>query len=699
MRRSIKKALAAAVALIIAAGSFISSPVIYAADEPEDNVEVLLENEYKYYYKFSNGSVVMATERGDERLTAEDSISIIDSKGNITEISNKNSDGTVKYVRYTGYYNVSGDDFIKYMECLREDGSEAIMSEDLTWIGDGDNRYTYVDQFDNNYYLVNDGTKYNVIDKEEKIVKEDVIENIEYFWGICAEFGGNYCIKRGHMDFTSDLILFDHEFNEKDKIILGGLFDYEVDILGDYLLLIKGNTIICIDSDLNKKEKNINVENSGYYININPDYEEAFEVEVVYHGGYENDKYLLSYDTLEEVSEEECTPIVEESNMSDGNDDIDFVYEDGEGGIYSKDGNAIYTYAQLREYFNTLLELGEGDGLWVYPFAADANRVYIYLSYWTNGGEDRVKCYYALNKDDDYSLDKAELLDTDNVYIGDDWLIFNNEEGSVVRDSEGKVILSTEKIICDYIEETGVFITYAYTDDGRLYGAIRKSTIKESTLSERICSQIETAEENGTVEIDAGVENIVITKDVLVAVKEKNVTLVIKSEGGASWTIKGSDITGTIPEVIDLTVDMVEGVIPQTAIEKVKLEGTVVELSIEHTGDFGFKAEFKLNLGTENSGKYANLFYYNPETGALEFIEGVKIAEDGTAGFKFTHASEYAIIISDSLFTADNKPADNKPSDDDPAAGYNSNIAICIIAMFTMIGAFAVVATKKKVTE
>ena len=70
-------------------------------------------------------------------------------------------------------------------------------------------------------------------------------------------------------------------------------------------------------------------------------------------------------------------------------------------------------------------------------------------------------------------------------------------------------------------------------------------------------------------------------------------------------------------------------------------------------------------------------------------MKGAKIAEDGTAGFKYTHASEYVIIISDSLYTAENSPE----------TGDNSNIAVCIIAMLTMIGAFAVVATKKKVTE
>ena len=661
------------------AGSFIFSTVSYAADEPEDNVEVLFDNEYKSYHKYGNGSVAMSTKRKNATLTAEDSISIIDSKGNVTEISNKNSDGTVKYVRCGGYKKVSDDDSIKYMECYREDNSVAIMTDDLTWIGNGDNRYTYIAQFDDNHYLVNDGAKYNIIDKEEKIVKENVIDNINYRRMRYGEFGGNYYLELKYSNSSINLIVFDHEFNEKEIIALGESDEYEV--LGDYLFIMKDNTFILIDSDLNKKEKTINLESTEYHIKIYPDYEEAFEVEVEYSVSYENDKYILSYDTLEEVAEEDCTPIVEESNKFGGNDDIDVVEENYGYGIYSKDGNAIYTNADLYEYFDTLLELGD---LSVYPFAADANRVYIYLEYYTNGYEDKVKCYYALNKADDYSLDKAELLDVDDVYTGDDWISFVNEEGSVVRDYNGNVILSTKRNVCHYIKEAGVFITYVYTDDEYLYGAIKKKT-----LSARICSQIETTEENGTVEIDAGVENIVITKDVLVALKEKNVTLVIKSEGGITWTIKGSDITGTIPEVIDLTVDMVKDVIPKAAIDKVKLEGTAVEFSIEHTGDFGFTAELKLNLGTNNKGKYANLFYYNPETSALEFVKGAKIAEDGTAGFKYTHASEYVIIISDSLYTAENSPE----------TGDNSNIAVYIIAMLAMIGAFAVVATKKKVTE
>ncbi|MBO5386987.1 MAG: hypothetical protein J6A59_02435, partial [Lachnospiraceae bacterium] len=47
------------------------------------------------------------------------------------------------------------------------------------------------------------------------------------------------------------------------------------------------------------------------------------------------------------------------------------------------------------------------------------------------------------------------------------------------------------------------------------------------------------------------------------------------------------------------------------------------------------------------AGYYANLFYYNPQAKALEYICSDVIAADGTAKLAFTHASDYIIVIDD----------------------------------------------------
>ena len=66
-----------------------------------------------------------------------------------------------------------------------------------------------------------------------------------------------------------------------------------------------------------------------------------------------------------------------------------------------------------------------------------------------------------------------------------------------------------------------------------------------------------------------------------------------------------------------------------------------------------------MNVKKENAGKFANRFYYNPETKELEFQEAVKIDANGDATFTYTHASDYVIILSDvSYETMAGKPGD-----------------------------------------
>ncbi len=70
-----------------------------------------------------------------------------------------------------------------------------------------------------------------------------------------------------------------------------------------------------------------------------------------------------------------------------------------------------------------------------------------------------------------------------------------------------------------------------------------------------------------------------------------------------------------------------------------------IQLSLAHEGEFGFTAVLFLNLGKENAGLTANLYYYNESSGELEFICADKVDEDGTVSLTFTHASDYVIVV------------------------------------------------------
>ena len=74
-----------------------------------------------------------------------------------------------------------------------------------------------------------------------------------------------------------------------------------------------------------------------------------------------------------------------------------------------------------------------------------------------------------------------------------------------------------------------------------------------------------------------------------------------------------------------------------------------MNLTLAYDGEFGFTATLTVNMESKNAGLYANLFYYNEQTGELEFISAGQIDPDGNAELVFTHASDYTIVVDTGL--------------------------------------------------
>ncbi len=144
----------------------------------------------------------------------------------------------------------------------------------------------------------------------------------------------------------------------------------------------------------------------------------------------------------------------------------------------------------------------------------------------------------------------------------------------------------------------------------------------------------------------------VVPSDILEAARDKAIDITFVLDNGLSWTIHGETITsgdlsninfGTTIESEDNPLNN----IPVDVINKVTGEENTIEVNLDYSGEFGFTAVLTTNLESSNAGYYANLFYYNPQAKALEYICSDVIAADGTAKLAFTHASDYIIVIDD----------------------------------------------------
>ena len=233
------------------------------------------------------------------------------------------------------------------------------------------------------------------------------------------------------------------------------------------------------------------------------------------------------------------------------------------------------------------------------------------------------------------------------------------------------------------------------TDNGKEKGDSIKPYIKDDSGKEGwdvIKPQLEEAKAGDTVTVAMN-GTTVVPKDVIDSIKGKDTTLVLDMGNGLSWKIYGKDITDAAGDIdFDVTVGADAGKsIPVDVINNVTGEHSSLNLTLAYDGEFGFTATLTVNMESKNAGLYANLFYYNEQTGELEFISAGQIDPDGNVELVFTHASDYTIVV-DAKIMSDNGQADNKsdetipaPKTDDSTSKYAWNNTIIIIVGICII--------------
>lgn len=161
-----------------------------------------------------------------------------------------------------------------------------------------------------------------------------------------------------------------------------------------------------------------------------------------------------------------------------------------------------------------------------------------------------------------------------------------------------------------------------------------------------------------------------IPANVFESIKGKDMNVTFKVSDQASWIINGKDITGNVTAPIDLGLVVGTSDIPKQKVTALADGNETIQLSLNYDGVFGFEGILRLSVGTDYSGKIANLYYYNETTGKFEYYQAVQVKEDGTVDFKFSHASDYVIVLNDTDMsqTTGSVIASPKTSDNTPIA-------------------------------
>ena len=245
-------------------------------------------------------------------------------------------------------------------------------------------------------------------------------------------------------------------------------------------------------------------------------------------------------------------------------------------------------------------------------------------------------------------------------------------------------------------------------DNGNNNSTSIKPYIKDDSGKEGwdvIKPQLENAKSGETVTVVMNGTSVV-PKTVIDSIKGKDTTFVLDMGNGLSWKINGKEITDAAGDIdFGVTIGADAGKsIPVDVINKVSGEKYSMNLSLAYDGEFGFTATLTVNMESKNSGMYANLFYYNEQTGKLEFVSAGQIDSDGNVDLAFTHASDYTIVVATNIMS-DNSQADNNadktipsPKTDDSISKYawNNTIIIIIGICIILIVFGAVLYVRKK---
>lgn len=198
--------------------------------------------------------------------------------------------------------------------------------------------------------------------------------------------------------------------------------------------------------------------------------------------------------------------------------------------------------------------------------------------------------------------------------------------------------------------------------------AVAEVTVQEESFA-NVIEAVNKAKTGSKIRVNL-LKTTKIPASVFESIKGKDMNVTFKVSDQASWIINGKDITGNVTAPIDLGLVVGTSDIPKQKVTALADGNETIQLSLNYDGVFGFEGILRLFVGKDYSGKIANLYYYNETTGKFEYYQAAQVKEDGTVDFKFSHASDYVIILNetDMSQTTGSVIASPKTSDNTPVA-------------------------------
>lgn len=262
-------------------------------------------------------------------------------------------------------------------------------------------------------------------------------------------------------------------------------------------------------------------------------------------------------------------------------------------------------------------------------------------------------------------IKNIEWYYSDDLEIKDDACILTGDQSEYYFEGEGDSDGSTPAI-----DDNKNNNNPNPTDNNKGNGGQNEGTKLSSEKIQENVTKIKEAKAGDTISVSMG-DATVAPKDILEAAKGKDIDVVLEMNG-YKWTINGKNIKADNLKDINLAVNTNANAIPNDVVSNLAGSNPVKQISLAYSGDFGFQASLSYNIGNEYAGKFGNLYYYD-STGRMIFQNAGAIDASGNVSLTFSHASEYAVVITDTPQTIGDQNPDSTPNNDQTTNGGQQN--------------------------
>lgn len=124
-------------------------------------------------------------------------------------------------------------------------------------------------------------------------------------------------------------------------------------------------------------------------------------------------------------------------------------------------------------------------------------------------------------------------------------------------------------------------------------------------------------------------------------------TLAFHSGNGIALSISGQDVNkNALNQLNSMNLTVADGTLSDK-IYSTKEAGSLknLQLSVYDSGAFAVLVNLHVNVGTEYTGNYANLYWYNTQTGSLDYCGSYRVNADGRAMFGLKLGGEYLVTV------------------------------------------------------